>query len=152
MARLCDAIALRPQIYLELATNAYKGAVAAGATKSVQLALKAQVAKIKDGLAKLPTFAHAWMTVAQLQDVQSKAKAQSILAKATLVAPDKANRDALARAVDAVARCNPAKPGRLSGGGGTQLRPECYFCCALGCMGCAGFCIACCVAGCFICN
>lgn len=150
--RLCDALALRPQLYLELANNAYKAAVEAGATKGVLVALKVQISKIKAGLVKLPTIAHAWMSIAQLQDVQSKAKAKSILTKASLVAPDKANREALARAIDAVARSNPAKPGRLTGGGGTQLRPECYFCCALGCMGCAGFCIACCVAGCFICN
>ena len=154
--RLCDAIALRPQIYLDLATSVYKAAATAGATKEVLLALKTQAERIKIGLAKLPKVAYAWMTIAQLQDVQSKAKARSVLAKAAAVAPDKANRDAIALIADAIARTNPSKPNSPSGGAVPSLRPECYYCCYLGCVGCSwggiGGCIGCCAAGCLICN
>ena len=152
--RLCDAITLRPQTYLDLASNTYTAAVAAGASKNVQLAMKTQVKNIKAGLAKLPKLAHTWMVITQLRDANTKAKARSILLKASAVAPDKANRDALAMASDAVFRCDITKPTKLpTSGGPAQLRPaECVFCCMFGCAGCGPFCWTCCAIGCIVCG
>jgi hypothetical protein len=142
--RLCDAIGLRPQTLLEVATNTHKAAIAAGAPKSVLLALKTWRNSTRAGLAQLPKLAYSWLSICQLGDVDSKAKAGSALTKAALVAPDRANREALRQLAKSL-RARPA------GGGGARIL-WCRLCCDLGCILCGTFCVTCCIHGCFICN
>jgi hypothetical protein len=146
--RLSDAIALRPRTLLELANNTYKAAVDAGAPKGVLLTLKTRRDLTKGGLPRLPLFAYSWLSICQLRDVESKAKALSILAKAASAAPDQANRDALRRVVE-------ANTARTRGGGvGVTVGPvkiPCLVCCLLACFECGPGCLICCFIGCLIC-
>jgi hypothetical protein len=141
--RLSDAIALRPQTLLDLATNTYKAAVAAGAPRDVLFTLKTRRDLTRAGLTRLPKFAYSWLSICQLRGVESKAKARSILAKAASASPDKANQEALLQVAKSIA----ARPG----GGGGQASLPCLLCCAISCLECGPFCIICCVFGCLIC-
>jgi hypothetical protein len=141
--RLSDAIALRPRTLLELANNTYKAAVEARAPKDVLLVLKTRRDLTKGGLTRLPKFAYSWLSICQLRDIESKAKARSILTKAASASPDKANQDALRQVAKSI--------GVRSGVGDTQASLPCSLCCAIGCVECGPFCIQCCIPGCLIC-
>lgn len=141
--RLSDAISLRPRTLLELANNTYKAAVEAGAPKDVLLVLKTRRDLTKGGLIRLPKYAYSWLSICQLRDIESKAKARSVLTKAASVSPDKANREALLQVAKTI--------GVRSGVGTGQANLPCLLCCAIGCVECGPFCIPCCILGCLLC-
>jgi len=155
--RLCDALALRPELYLELASSTYKESQAADAPKAVLTALKTQVACVKRGLDHLPAYAYSWLMVTQLRGIESKAKAQSILKRAILRAPDTNNKRALEAILESVV--NIKQPGSKAKGAKTSAKakmrfnwPRCGFCCILGCLDCGPYCFLCCAIGCLVCG
>ena len=155
--RLCDALALRPDLYLELASNTYKEAQAANAPKTVLMALKTQVACVKRGLNNLPAFAYTWLMLMQLRGIESTAKAQSILKRALLRAPDLNNKKALEAILETVVyRKQPnGNVEETKASVAARMRfnkPRCGFCCILGCLECGPYCLACCAIGCLICG
>jgi hypothetical protein len=137
----CDALALHPQLLLKVATGTFRSAAAAKAPKEVLQTLKTRRDLVRKGLDRLPKFAYSWLSVAQLGDIKSKAKARSLITAAAARAPDAANKKALKQLAESFA----ARPG----GGGSSL--PCLLCCAIGCLECGPFCVICCIIGCLIC-
>lgn len=143
---LCDAIALRPQLLLEIAGNTHKEALAAKAPKQVLLTLKTRQNMVRDGLKKLPKYAYSWLSVFDLRGVDNDTKARSILVKAASKSPDKANQKVLGELVKSI------EYRRAGGSGGGAVKLPCWLCCALACMECGPGCIVCCVFGCLLCT
>lgn len=147
------ALLTRPDILASVTRDLAAQAKSAGAPTEVVRALTAQAASYKRGAAKAPSVAYAWLAVARLQGIETKARARTILEAALKNAPDQENREFLERALFAVSSHvdENARPGRPGNTPPPMRMADCARGCAIGCIICssAGLgCLLCCAIGC----
>jgi hypothetical protein len=159
---LPDALLADPLKLLELSKAIAIEAVKRDAPEGVVEGLMVPIRRMVRFGSQIDQYRHVSTTLSQAQGLRDRWELEPVFTQALASAPDDANKQALQRVLDLLARSESVDELVVradeiitkTNGGPTELSPggQCVLCCGLGCLLCKGGCLVCCIVACIACG